>query len=263
MLGVRQFPSKYIRPALRVESAAAMDPVEFARTRLGFEPDERQAAVMRSQTKRGILNCSRQWGKSTVAAAMAVHRAATRPGCEVMVGSPSGRQSGELLRKAEKMVRRMGMRVERDGTNEISIQFKNGSRIVGLPGKEGRIRGFSASLLLFDEAAYMEDETYESLRPLIATTEGDIWMMSTPNGRTGFFYRTWEFGGNEWLKVRGPGTECARISAKFLEEERATLGPVKFPQEYLCEFTEAEGAMFDRVVIERAVDKSVKALDLA
>ncbi len=263
MLGVRQFLSEYIRPALRLESAAEVDPVEFARTRLGFEPDERQAAVMRSQTKRGILNCSRQWGKSTVAAAMAVHRAATRPGSEVMVGSPSGRQSGELLRKAEKMVRRMGMRVERDGTNEISIQFKNGSRIVGLPGKEGRIRGFSASLLLFDEAAYMEDETYESLRPLIATTEGDIWMMSTPNGRKGFFHRTWEFGGSEWLKVRGPGTECARISEKFLEEERATLGPVKFPQEYLCEFTEAEGAMFDRVVIERALDKSVKALDLA
>ncbi len=240
-----------------------MDPVEFARTRLGFEPDERQAEVMRSQTKRGILNCSRQWGKSTVAAAMAVHRAATRPGCEVMVGSPSGRQSGELLRKAEKMVRQMGMKVERDGTNEISIQFKNGSRIVGLPGKEGRIRGFSASLLLFDEAAYMEDETYESLRPLIATTEGDIWMMSTPNGRQGFFYRTWAYGGDEWLKVRGPATDCPRISKKFLEEEREAMGPVRFPQEYLCEFTEAEGAMFDRLVITRAVHKSLKMVDLA
>ena len=47
------------------------DAVEFARTRLGFEPDERQAAVLRSEAKRGILNCTRQWGKSTAAAVKA------------------------------------------------------------------------------------------------------------------------------------------------------------------------------------------------
>jgi hypothetical protein len=42
------------------------DAVEFARTQLGFEPDEKQEVVLRSDAKRGILNCTRQWGKSTV-----------------------------------------------------------------------------------------------------------------------------------------------------------------------------------------------------
>jgi len=37
--------------------------VEFVR-RVGFEPDERQAEVLRSGANRGILNCSRLWGKS-------------------------------------------------------------------------------------------------------------------------------------------------------------------------------------------------------
>src|ERR1035438_9300740 len=75
------------------------DAVEFARSRLGFEADERQAEVLRSQAKRGILNCSRQWGKSTVAAAMAVYRAYTRPGSLVLLASPSERQSREILQK--------------------------------------------------------------------------------------------------------------------------------------------------------------------
>ena len=70
-----------------------MDAVEFARRQLGFEPDERQAEVLRSTAKRGILNCSRQWGKSTVTAAKALHRVLTRPGSLVLVASPSKRQS--------------------------------------------------------------------------------------------------------------------------------------------------------------------------
>ena len=48
---------------------------EFAREKLGFEPDEKQRMVLDSTAKTGILNCSRQWGKSTVMAVKAVHRA--------------------------------------------------------------------------------------------------------------------------------------------------------------------------------------------
>src|SRR6266853_6792084 len=77
------------------------DVVEFVRKRLQFEPDERQLEVLRSGAKRGILNCTRQWGKSTIAAAKAVHRAYSEEGCVVLVLSPSERQSGELMRKAE------------------------------------------------------------------------------------------------------------------------------------------------------------------
>ena len=51
---------------------------EFAREKLGFEADEKQRMVLDSTAKTGILNCSRQWGKSTVMAVKAVHRAWTR-----------------------------------------------------------------------------------------------------------------------------------------------------------------------------------------
>ena len=126
----------------------------FARERLGLKPDGPQAEVLLWEGKRGILNCSRQWGKSTIAAAKAVHRAYTRAGSLVLVASPTERQSAEFLRKASEMAALLGIVPKGDGDNAISLQLPNRSRIVGLPGSEATVRGFSAvSLLLIDEAS--------------------------------------------------------------------------------------------------------------
>jgi hypothetical protein len=200
---------------------ATPDAVEFARTRFGFEADERQAEVLRSEAKRGILNCTRQWGKSTVAAAKAVHRAFTRPKSLVLVASPSYRQSGEFVRKAAEMVSMLDIRPRGDGKNDVSLLLPNGSRIVGLPGIEGTVRGFSAvSMLLIDEASRVEDAMYKALRPMLAVGDGDLWLMSTPLRKRGFFYSTWVNGGPDWHRVRVTALECPRIKRAFLEEDR-------------------------------------------
>src|SRR5437879_4330992 len=128
------------------------DIVEVTRQRLGFDPNPLQASMLRGG-RRGIVNCTRQWGKSTVAAAKAVHRAYCRPDSLILVLSPSERQSGELMRKAEEFVSRMGIKVRGDGTNEISIAFPNRSRIVGLPHKETTSR--------------VEEKLYRAMRPTL------------------------------------------------------------------------------------------------
>src|SRR5437016_4869588 len=74
------------------------DIVQFTRQRLGFDPNPLQESVLRGG-RRCIVNCTRQWGKSTVAAAKAVHRAYCRPDSLILVLSPSARQSGEFVRK--------------------------------------------------------------------------------------------------------------------------------------------------------------------
>ena len=83
-----------------LEICHALDPVAFARERLGFQPDPKQALVLSSRSKRVILNCSRQWGKSTLTAAQAVFTAWHEPESLILVMSPTERQSGELVRKA-------------------------------------------------------------------------------------------------------------------------------------------------------------------
>ena len=122
----------------------AIDGVDFARRRLGFNPDAKQSLVLGKRVRRGLLNCSRQWGKSTVAAVKAVHQAETKAGCLVVVLSPSARQSGELIRKASEFVQRMGIQPRGDGDNERSLLFPNGgcSVIVRL------VRHYCVSLML-------------------------------------------------------------------------------------------------------------------
>ena len=238
--------------------------VEFARTRLGFEPDERQEAVLRSNAKQGILNCTRQWGKSTVAAAKAVHRAFTRERSLVLVASPAERQSAEFVRKAREMVTRLGIVPRGDGDNDTSLLFPNGSRIVGLPGTEATGRGFSAvSLMLIDEAARVDDAMYRMLRPMLAVGRGDLWLMSTPYGKRGFFHEAWEHGGaDRWFRMHVPATECPRIQADFLEAERREIGPMWFAQEYMGEFVDSGAAVFGRDLLDNAVDDSFEPLDL-
>src|SRR3954468_1959116 len=170
------------------EMAADRDAVEWATEELGFQADALQASILRSRSARGILNCSRQWGKSTVTAAKAMHRAWGEPESLVVAVSPSARQSGEFVRKVEGFARRLGLRPKGDGHNEMSLALRNGSRIVGLPANEATVRGFSAvSLLLIDEASRVPDDLYYALRPMLAVSRGDLWLMSTPNGRRGFF----------------------------------------------------------------------------
>jgi hypothetical protein len=231
------------------------DAVEFARRRLGLEADALQCEVLRSTAKRGILNCTRQWGKTTVAAAKVVHRCFTEPKSTVIVASPGARQSGEWMLKAAGMLARLGIEKRGDGYNKISLLLPNGSRIVGLPETEAKVRGFSAlSMLVIDEASRVHDEMYVALRPMLAVSNGDLWMMSTPWGKRGFFYDTWEHGGSDWLRVRVPATECPRISKEFLEEQRRVMGQEAFRQEHMCEFVGSGMGAFDRDLVEAALD---------
>jgi phage terminase large subunit-like protein len=164
--------------------------LEFAREVLKFPAEGTQAAVLENapRYKTIVLNCSRQWGRSTVVAAMAVYRMIKVRGATVLIVAPVGRQSGETLAKARGFLRVMGLKWKSDGVNDQSSMLANGSRIVSLPATRDTLRGYSAvSMLIIDEAAYVEDEVYLSLRPSLAVSDGDLILLSTPCGRRGFF----------------------------------------------------------------------------
>ncbi|MGP8205931.1 MAG: terminase large subunit domain-containing protein, partial [Acidimicrobiales bacterium] len=131
--------------------------------------------------------------------------------------------SAELVWKARDFAMKAGVKLRGDGSNRISLQFPNGSRIIGIPGREATLRGYSAvSLLIIDEASRVEDAVYKALRPMLAVGDGDLWLLSTPFGKRGFFYENWTAGGEEWVRVQVAATECARISKDFLAESSAT-----------------------------------------
>jgi len=88
---------------------------------VGLDPDSWQLDVLRSQASRILLNCSRQSGKSTVTALLAVHTAHYQNDALVMLLSPTLRQSGELFKKALKtsrawMIKELGMKMWEAGS---------------------------------------------------------------------------------------------------------------------------------------------------
>src|ERR1017187_3162976 len=103
-----EYTQSLMEPDNREPERQAGDPGGWVGGKLAFEPDAAQARALRSQSKRGLLNCSRQWGKSTVTAAKAVHQAFTVAKSLTLVVSPSARHSGEFIRK-ERAGGRAGM----------------------------------------------------------------------------------------------------------------------------------------------------------
>ncbi len=246
------FP-RYRREGEKSPVAIEADAVEWAAGALGFVADEKQAGFLRSGARRGILNCSRQWGKSTVTAVKALHTALRQQEALVLVMSPSRRQSGEFLRKVEELLRKLKLPVQRDGVNELSLLLPGRSRMVGLPGVEATMRGFSAAdLLIFDEAARVRDEQYYAAGAVLAVKHAPLWLLSTPFGARGFFWREWVQGGETWERITVKGEECGRIAPEFLEEEKRRLGRDWFRQEYGCEFVGAEGQAFQEEWLEKA-----------
>ncbi len=144
--------------SLAADLRLALDRVAFA-SELGVEPDPWQERLLRSSSDRVLLNCSRQSGKSTMSAVIALHRALYHPGSLILCLAPALRQSQELFGKIAGFYRDLARPVAPQGERKLSLELENGSRIVTLPGSEKTIRGFSgASLLLVDEAARVADE---------------------------------------------------------------------------------------------------------
>jgi hypothetical protein len=254
-----KFWAKAVVPGAGDAEELGLSASEFARTKLGFEASAAQAAVLDSCARRGILNCSRQWGKSTVLAAKAVHRAWTRERCLVLVASGGLRQSGEFLEKAGEFVRRLEAPVRGDGRNACSLLLPNRSRIVGLPGKVRNMRGFSAvSMLLIDEAAEVSDSLYLALMPMLIRSGGDLWLMSTPQGKRGFFYDTWTHG-EEWERHKATVLDCDWVDMEELEKHRRDMPASAFRQEYLGEFMDGEDSFFSRELVEGAISESEEA----
>ena len=247
---------------LASDLAYALDAALWARS-LGFDPDPWQAALLRNAGSRSLLNCSRQTGKSTVTALLALHTAIYRPGALVLLLSPSLRQSSELFRKVAGYYGRISAGAPADAESTLRLDLATGSRIVSLPGSEATIRGYSGvNLLIIDEASRVPDDLYMAVRPMLAVSGGALLAMSTPWGKRGWWWQEWEHGGQGWQRVMVKASDCPRIPAAFLKEERDHLGDYWYRQEYECEFMDSQTSAFGYEHVLAATKEEVTTWEL-
>lgn len=240
--------------------AATLDPVYFMRAAFDMEPDTWQKKLLRKSPERALLLCSRQSGKSTVSACIALFTAVSKPSSLVLIISKASRQAEELFRK---MKTGLGFVTENkiiDVVHETQrmIEFSNGSRVLSLPGKHETIRAYSSvSYLIIDEASQVPDELYKTVRPMLAVSGGNIICMTTPYGKRGFFFEAWK-SDSSWYKVKITAEDCPRITDEFIQEELEASGEWWVKQEYFCEFVDSEDQLFDWDQFNACIDNSIK-----
>ena len=238
-----------------------LDPCVFMKEAFGAVADPWQASLLRNTPAKSLLLCSRQSGKSTVSAVIALYNAVFNSGALVLIVAKARRQALELFRKVReglKLVLDLGI-VSILYETQSSIEFSNGSRIVAIPGKQDTIRGYSrVSFLLLDEAAFIPDDVYAAVRPMLAVSKGKIIAMTTPYGKRGWFFRAWDSSA-DWTRISVTASECPRISEAFLNDEIEEIGEWRVRQEYMCEFIDAEDQLFSYDDLMKAITDDVIA----
>lgn len=225
----------------------------------GMQPDAWQQAVLNSDARRMLLLCSRQSGKSTTCASLAVHQALYDPGLVLLI-APAQRQSSELFRKVREVYSALDDVPRIVQESALRLELQNGSRIISLPGTEGTIRGYSgAKTVIIDEASRVDNALFAAVRPMLATTQGRFVALTTPYGKRGWFYEAWEYG-EGWERTKVTAEDCPRIDPEWLAEERRLVGDWQFRQEYLCAFMDTDEQFFASDLIEAAMTNEVAPL---
>ena len=137
--------------------ARALDPVVFAND-CGITPDAWQAGLLRSTARRVLMLCSRQSGKSTVTALLALWIAVFEAPSLIIIVSPSQRQSQEMLRTIMQFHARLDDAPASLDESKLRVELTNGSRVIALPGNERTVRGLAnVAVVIIDEASRIDD----------------------------------------------------------------------------------------------------------
>ena len=138
--------------------------------------------------------------------------------------------------------------------NKLSLVFKNGSQIKAIASNESAGRSEALSLLILDEAAFIEkiDTIWTAAQQTLATG-GKCLAISTPNGVGNWFHKTWldaKDGLNKFSTVKLHWSEHPERDQSWRDEQNRILGPSQAAQECDADFLSSGRSVVDPAVLE-------------
>lgn len=212
---------------------------------------------------------SRQIGKSFTGAARCVGKAMLTPKTDLLVVSPSERQSYEAVLKCRDWAEAFSFAIseqldERDAPGALmksaTIVFPNKSRIIAVPGKPDTVRGFSAHVWM-DEFAFFEDPdaTWKAVFPSISNSlrgQKDLFISSTANGKGGRgarFFKICSGAAQGWSVHTTTILDAAPALGADVEALRKAIDNEEaWAQEYMCEFLDSSNCLLPYDIIALA-----------
>ncbi len=231
-------------------------------------------------TQRNLLICSpRQMGKSTVISEDAGDYAMNNPKKSIMIIAAVDRQSLLLFEKVlnyifnkdpyfnpeKKKSKHKYICSGKDKPTKHELKLTNGSIIRCLPtGDDGfGIRGYTVDRLYADEAAFIKEEVWAAVTPMLATTGGSIILLSTPFGINNYFFRMFHNKKFKRIQVDPEVVIAGREEPQrtnlieFRKDEKERMTKLQYQQEHMGLFVGGIQRFFPDELIEKCLGTSI------
>lgn len=219
-----------------------------------------QKQFIQNSKKRKIWISGRQLGKSFAIAMMLVFKALSKTNGLSLCVSVNSRSAAEILKKcaqfAEAVKKLSNGRIDYSSAFD-RITFSNGCRVMSLPSTADSLRGFTASCVCIDEAAfvYKLDDILQGIAPtLTRDPESELVLTTTPAGMNGAFYELYQHAldDDEWYVQSTTVYDAIEAGLDVDVEKLKSLCPDKaiFEQEYCCKFLSEYGSLIDVDIID-------------
>ena len=212
-----------------------------------------------------IVLKSRQLGISTLGAGYSLWLMLFHKDKNILCIATKQETAKNMVTKVKFMYDNLPSWLKIDSTeyNKLTLRLVNGSQIKATSASSDAGRSEAVSLLLVDEAAFIEQigEIWASAQQTLATGGGAI-VLSTPYGTGNWFHKTWvsaENGENDFLPIRLPWFVHPERDEAWRKRQDELLGdPRLASQECDCDFSTSGDVVFYNEYLEDISKNHVK-----
>lgn len=232
------FMKKYVKIQHPLRGTISFDTYPFQDNTLRDLVEERFNIILKS----------RQMGITTLVAAYALHLMTFNNDKNILCLSITQETSKEIVTKVRFANDNLPswLKVPASEDNRLSLKLKNGSKIVAASSAGTSGRSSALSLLIIDEAAFIDgiEEIWLSAQSTLSTG-GKATILSTPNGVGNFFHKKWvEAESGEAIEgmpkfnpISLPWSLHPERDQTWRDLQTKNLGPKGAAQECDCEFS--------------------------
>ena len=268
---------KQLKEAIKREYAkCATDPTYFlgkygiiqhpVKGKVNFNLYDFQEKSLKSFMKHdyNIVLKARQLGLSTLTAGYALWMMTFQQDKNILVIATKQETAKNLVTKVRVMHANLPAWLKQPCVedNKLSLRYKNGSQIKAVASSEESGRSEALSLLIIDEAAFIDkiDTIWGAAQQTLATG-GRALVISTPNGVGNFFHKTWvdaENGVNDFNFIKLHWSVHPEREQEWRDEQDKLLGPSLAAQECDCDFITSGRGVIDGLLLENLKESSVR-----
>lgn len=217
---------------------------------------------------RTLILKSRQLGITTLTAAYALWLMLFKKDQSILALAPTQEKARNIVDKVRFAYSQLPswIKIAAIEDNKLSLILDNGSKIKAASGASESARGYTANVLILDEAAFIEnaEDLWGSAQQTLATG-GRAIVLSTPNGIGQWFHQQWvgaETEENNFIPVRLPWSVHPSRDQKWREDQDKELGKRLAAQECDCNFNSSGDTYFESEDLEYYTERTRDAVEM-